>query len=417
MGFRGGGHGGRGARVKMEMRRKGDKIHGRGVGRPSTGAAPNDRRKTHNSRRLHPIPSRMRELAILIPNQPSPPPLPAPMADAPPRPHDPPPRLLQPLRRQGPLPPPPRGLPSRRRCGSSHGWLAITDESPAIFLLNPLTRAKVLLPPLSSFSNVVAFNFYDVGREYTLRAPNGDTYTLNLKQMRDFFIKKVILSSSPSSDDNYIAFAILNQTGDLAFCKNGDQSWKFIEDAKSYCEDVIYCNGLFYAVNKLGEITVCDVHGPSPRVSLICTPPQIGGDMQYVVSSSEELLLITRYLDFEFVDYQFDNVYKTMEFRAYRLDLNGPKWERVMNLGDKMLFLGENSSLALSATDFPGCKGNCIYYTDDYSESNYDGIPGDNDLGVYDLEDGSIEPLPCYPRNSISQLRWPPPIWVTPNPY
>ncbi|GFZ10462.1 hypothetical protein Acr_21g0010610 [Actinidia rufa] len=278
-GIRGGGHGDRGGRVKMEMRREGDKIHGRGVGRPSTGAAPNDRRKTHNSHRLHPIPSRMRELAILIPNHPSPPPLPAPMADAP---HGPT------THRRGffslsadkvhflRLP---EASPRRQRCGSSHGWLAITDESPVIFLLNPLTRAKVLLPPLSSFSNVVAFNFYDVGCEYTLCAPNGDTYTLNLKQMRDFFIKKVILSSSPSSDDNYIAFVILNQTGDLAFCKNGDQSWKFIEDAKSYCEDVIY----------LQWIVLC--------------------------------------------------------------------------------------------------------------------------------QDGSIEPLPCYPRNSISQLRWPPPIWVTPNPY
>ncbi|GFS31902.1 hypothetical protein Acr_00g0019870 [Actinidia rufa] len=269
--------------------------------------------------------------------------------------------------------------PRRRLCGSSHVWFSITDESPAIFLLNPLTRAKVLLPPLSAFPNVVAFNLYDVGSEYTLRAPNSDTYTLNLKKMRDFFIKKVILSSR---DDSYIAFAILNQTGDLVFCKNGDQSWKFIEDAQSYCEDVIYCNGLFYAVNKLGEIAVCDIHGPSPRVSIICTPPQIGGDMQYVVSSSEELLLVSRYLDFEFVDYQFDNVYKTTEFRVYRLDLNGPKWERVMRLGDQMLFLGENASLALSATDFPGCKGNCIYYTDDYSESNYDGVPGNNDLSV-----------------------------------
>ena len=100
----------------------------------------------------------------------------------------------------------------------------------------------------------------------------------------------------------------------------------------------------------------------------------------------------------------------------YRFDLNGPKWERVMSLGDQMLFLGENASLALSATDFPGCKGNCIYHTHNYSESNYDGVPGNNDLGVYNLEDGSIEPLPCYPRNSISQLRWPPPIGVTPNP-
>ncbi|KAL6995934.1 hypothetical protein U1Q18_006069 [Sarracenia purpurea var. burkii] len=304
----------------------------------------------------------------------------------------------------------------RRRCGSSHGWLAILDESPAIFLLNPLTRSKIHLPPLSSFPNVVGFNFYDVGREYFLRAPTGDSYTRSLKEMRDFFIKKLILSSSPSSNDNYIALAILNQTGDLAFCKSGDESWRFIEDAQSYYEDAIYCNGLFYAVNKLGEIAVCDVHGPSPRVSMIYTPPQIGGDMQYLVSSSEELFLVTRYLEFEFVDYQFDNVYKTMQFRVYRLDLSGPKWEMVKSLGDQMFFLGENSSLALSALDFPGCKGNCIYYTDDYSESNYDGIPGDHDLGVYNLEDGSVEALPCYPRNSYSRLRWPPPIWVTPNP-
>lgn len=35
----------------------------------------------------------------------------------------------------------------RRRCGSSHGWLVILDETPAVFLLNPLTRSKVNLPP------------------------------------------------------------------------------------------------------------------------------------------------------------------------------------------------------------------------------------------------------------------------------
>ncbi|KAL7244724.1 hypothetical protein ACSBR2_000149 [Camellia fascicularis] len=299
----------------------------------------------------------------------------------------------------------------RRRCGSSHGWLVILDESPAVFLLNPLTRAMVHLPPLSAFPNVVDFNFYDVGREYLLRATNGDTYTCNLKDMRDSFIKKVILSSSPSSSHNYIALAILNQTGDLAFRKNGEQSWRFIENTQSYCEDAIYWNGLFYAVNKFGEIAVCDVHGPSPRVSIIGTPRQIGGDIQYLVSSSEELLLVTRYLD-EFNDDQPDIMFRTMQFRVYTLDLSGPKWDRVTSLGDRMLFLGENSSLALSAPDFPGCKGNCIYYTDDYAESNYDGISGDHDLGVYNLEDGSIESLPCYPRNSNSA-----PIWVTPNPY
>ncbi|KAI8549374.1 hypothetical protein RHMOL_Rhmol06G0019600 [Rhododendron molle] len=304
----------------------------------------------------------------------------------------------------------PESSPHRRRRhrGSSHGYLAFLDESPDFFLLNPLTRAKFSLPPLSSFPNVVAFDFSDVGREYSLRAPNGDVSTRSLSEMRDLFIKKVVLSSSPSVDLNFIVLAILNQTGDLAFCKNGYRSWLFIEDAQSYCEDAIYCNGLFYAVNKLGQIAVCDVTGEFPRVSFICTPPQIGGDLLYLVSlSSDELLLVTRYLDLEILDYG------TREFRVYRLDLSGPKWERVTSLGDQMLFLGENSSVALSASDFPGCKGNCIYYTDDYSELNYDGMAGNHDLGVYNLEDGSIDPLPCC--YSLPRMRWPP-IWVTPNP-
>ncbi|KAA8528792.1 hypothetical protein F0562_036147 [Nyssa sinensis] len=271
----------------------------------------------------------------------------------------------------------------RRRCGSSHGWLVILDESPAIFLLNPLNRAKIHLPPLSAFPNVLDFNFYDVGREYVLRNLDGEVYTCNLREMRDSFIKKVILSSNPSNDRDFIALAILNQIDGLAFCKKGEQSWRFIEGTKSYCEDVVYHNGFFYAVNKYGAIAVCDVQGPSPRVSIIETPPQIGGDMQYLVPSMDELLLVTRYLDLEFdIDHhQLDIVYKTMQFEVYRLDLSGPKWERVTSLGDRVLFLGENSSLSLLAYDFPGCKGNCIYYTDDYSEFNYvDGASGNHDL-------------------------------------
>lgn len=307
---------------------------------------------------------------------------------------------------------------TRRRCGSSFGWLVMLDETPAMFLINPLTKAKLHLPPLSSFPNVMNFTFYNIGKEYTLKTGEGDVYYCNLKEMRDSFIKKVIFSASPSNKSDYIALAILNQTGDLAFCKKGDQSWKFMPDAQSYCEDVIYHKGLFYAVNKFGSIVVCDLHGDSPKVSFINTPRQLGGDMQYLVSSVNELLLVTRYLELEFdVDqHQLDILYKTIEFRVFRLDLSGPKWEIVTRLDDRALFVGENSSLVICASDFPGCKGNCIYYTDDYSEWNYDGANGDHDLGVYDLEDGSVEALPCYPKNSYSGRRWPPPIWVTPNP-
>ena len=54
------------------------------------------------------------------------------------------------------------------------------------------------LPPLHTFPDVVGFNFADVGREYLLRDGNHRHSTRNLKQMRDIFVKKVVLSSSPA---------------------------------------------------------------------------------------------------------------------------------------------------------------------------------------------------------------------------
>ncbi|CAN4094045.1 unnamed protein product [Withania somnifera] len=204
-----------------------------------------------------------------------------------------------------------------------------------------LNRLTINLPPVNQFTNVMNFDFYNVGREYTLRS-------------RDSFIRKV-----------------------LAYCKNGEKSWKFIDDARFYTEDVIYFEGLFYAVHKSGEISVCDVTGDLPSVSFIETPMQIGGDMQYLVKTNDEFLLLAV-------------VYKTVEFCVFWLILEGPRWEKINSLGEKLLFLGENSSLALLASDFPG------WY--------------------YNLEDGSIEALSCYPRNSHSILHWPPQIWFTPNP-
>lgn len=237
--------------------------------------------------------------------------------------------------------------------------------------------------------------------------------------MRDSFVKKIVLSNSPSGGSDFLALAIINKTGDLAYWKDGLNSWGLIRGARSFCEDVIYFNGLFYAVDKYGSIAVCDVSGDSPIVEFIRTPRAIDGDMQYLVNANGELLLVTRYLELatDLAQLQFGiGTYETHEFRVFKLELSGRKWERVMSLGGTMLFLGENSSLALVATDFPGCKGNRIYFTDDYSELDYGGFPGNHDLGIFNLEDGTIEQLPCYPRNSHSHLQWPPPIWITPNP-
>lgn len=265
---------------------------------------------------------------------------------------------------------------------------------------------------------VVDFDFSKIGREYTLRTSYGALYSRNLREMRDTFVKKLVLTSCPLRDDNFIAIAVLG--GDLAFCRKGDDSWSLVNGAHSYCEDVIYHDGLFYAVNGAGRVAVCDVTGDSPKVSIIHTPWQHGGDVQYLVYCGEDLLFVSRILDLEY-DVEPDQseiVYKTMRFRVVRLNRSESRWEKVTSLGDRALFVGENSSLCMIASDFPGCKANCIYFTDDYSEANYDGVWGDYDLGIFNLGNGKIESLSAYPRNSRSGsvLRWPPPVWVTPNP-
>ncbi|KAG6388489.1 hypothetical protein SASPL_149917 [Salvia splendens] len=171
-------------------------------------------------------------------------------------------------------------------------------------------------------------------------------------------------------------------------------------------EDVIYFNGAFYAVDKFGSIAVCDLNGDSPVVKFINVVQQIDGDMKYLVDAMGELLLVARYLEFHIDMQYYMEVCKTVKFRVFRFDWNGHEWKELANLHDRVLVLGDNSSLALLASDYRGCRGNMIYFTDDHSGSNRDSVGGDHDVGVYNLGDGSIHELPCYPC-------WP--SWITPS--
>ncbi|KAF7829516.1 F-box protein SKIP23-like [Senna tora] len=294
----------------------------------------------------------------------------------------------------------------RRCCGSSHGWLVLLDDTPEILLLNPLAGANLHLPPLHTFPNVVSFSFSNIGREYVLRNSHGHLYTRNLRQMRNSFLRKVVLSSTPSQTNQFMALAILGHTN-LAFCKHGDDSWTFIDKAHNCWEDVVFHNGKFYAVKKGGTLAVLDIQDRfSPRLEIIEMTGQFQGDMQYLVFSRNELLFVARYLELEFNETENGSnlVYKTVGFNVSKMNWSASQWQKLDSLGDQMLFLGDNSSLSLCASDFPRCFGDCIYYTDDYSESNFDGAYGRYDLGIYKLWDRSIDPLPCYPPNVKSRL-------------
>ncbi|XP_030963444.1 putative F-box protein At5g55150 [Quercus lobata] len=68
------------------------------------------------------------------------------------------------------------------------------------------------------------------------------------------------------------------------------------------------------------------------------------------------------------------------------------KWMKVDSLGDQALFVGDNSSLSLTASSLNGIKPNCIYFTDDdLRVFNCTRNGGGSDMGVFSMKDAEIK--------------------------
>ncbi|KAJ1427369.1 F-box protein [Sesbania bispinosa] len=179
-----------------------------------------------------------------------------------------------------------------RICGSSHGWLVILDETPEVHLLNPVTRATLALPPMHIFPNVVSFRYSTIGREYL--------------------------------NDDFVAFAIVGQNKpNLAFCRKGSDSWDFLGQELDDWEDVVYSGELFFTVSKRGNVAMCGGEDSLSfsRVLILRTTPlmQNSGDINYVVFSGKDMLLVTRVLEQELFDVGEESnlMYRTVGFEVF----------------------------------------------------------------------------------------------------
>ncbi|XP_057987598.1 F-box protein SKIP23-like [Hevea brasiliensis] len=314
----------------------------------------------------------------------------------------------------------------KRCCGSSHGWLIMVEDSPSIFLLNPLTRARIELPSLSSFptfpTDLVFENSQNLNEDFIIREK---------LHIRDTFIVKAILSTDPSSATDFIVVVIYGFNENLAFFRSGDTAWSVVDEASqtSRYKDVQFRQGKLYAVDQMGGISVFSIENNT--MIRVADPPPIsprtGFKQWYLVSSHEELLVVGRSGKI-IPDYD----YKTERFEVYKLEASS--WTKKESLEDKMLFLGCNSSLSISSQDFSNCKGNCIYFTDDHIRLCKDYVWEGHDFGVFDFEEGRVRSLglPSYPikqpcftnifyfEHSLYRDRslfiLPPPVWVTISP-
>jgi hypothetical protein len=359
--------------------------------------------------------------------------------------------------------------------GSSHGWLAyISRLDCSVFLWSPFSTTPLIsLPPIDTLPSITSVPREEVDEEN----PDDDTlhykwksayesdddsspdfgfkvecnyldesqsfYTRSANRLILYLIRKIVLSSVPTSDDCIVvALPGLSIHRSIAFCKPGDKSWTFVEPPlKKYFDivDVIHFKDqLFYTITSyrrtLYAYDLADLSSPKSYHIETCFEYEHLSSLEkytrrscrkryYLVESSGELLLVCRLFsnrmnnDGEIIVNStiIKSQDQTTTFDVYKLDFSRNKWEPIRCIGDQVLFVGTNQSLSLSARNFSILKANCIYFTDDsctihkkYPPRRCKGYGG-NDYGHYELEGRYVFGELC--RFGDGRIL-PPPFWV-----
>lgn len=312
---------------------------------------------------------------------------------------------------------------------NKNGWIVkLEREKPdRMHLLNPLTAYQ--FKPLPEYFPK-KFDFWnlqirELGYEYTLKSLRFVPSAISVNDAGDLYMEKVALCFK---DDGDFLLLTIHVSGRLVMYKSGDTKWSIINDLPSLYDDVIFYEGNFYATDNNGMIVIVNLNsGLIPTASLVALPV-FGGDKKFLVESCGDLLLVDKYLsigpdddlgcnddDLDFYE-ELDSFMseRTVKFKVFRLDRNAKIWTEVNTLGDRMLFLGDNSTFSASASDFNcGGKGNCITFTDQFSTNREEeGNCENRGINVFDLGTGSIWPINSY--HGYAEMFWPPPRWLHP---
>ncbi|EFH60292.1 F-box family protein [Arabidopsis lyrata subsp. lyrata] len=220
-------------------------------------------------------------------------------------------------------------------------------------------------------------------------------------------------------DDKFVLLTILEYEK-LAVFRSWDRAWTVINDYMPFrCQDLIMFDRRFFAIDYNGRTVVVDYS--SFKLTLAADPLIGGGDKKFLIASCGEMFLV----DIEFCRNRpnedpeitggfYSYFYETTvsyKFKFFKLVEREKRWVEVEDLGDKMFFLGDDSTFSASAADIiPLCVGtgsSVFFYT--HEESLF--VMDDRNLAVFDIRSGKIELVNKLPE--YAKLFWPPPPWIT----
>ncbi|XP_078151880.1 putative F-box protein At2g04810 [Carex rostrata] len=310
-------------------------------------------------------------------------------------------------------------LHDKRFIGCQYGWLAIIDAYCEPSLFNVLTSESISLPSIftlpdirPTFSLDGSLVFY--WRRYKVHS---DVVPFE-KEPLDYLCEivtfsKLVLSSNPSlSTGGFVVAALFNYPEYIAYTMPGLGRWKFLDYDERYV-DLVFCqDGTLLGLTYLGAVYRFQLIEDGDFVKNEISSPfasVYSDNHKYLIQDSNGgFMQIWREYNYE------DDTSETCEIKVLKLltDMEGnKKWETILNLEDKAIFVGTGITNLISTKLYPMIKPNCIYFTDDC----WDLLGADylrtkmRDIGVYNMKDSAFEE--CCPRE-LRDCAWPLPIWV-----
>ncbi|KAK9924379.1 hypothetical protein M0R45_032749 [Rubus argutus] len=317
-------------------------------------------------------------------------------------------------------------VPNKRICGSSKGWLILVDwnfvdKNLGVTLVNPFLRVKGRREKENSLIRLPPLTPPGWRKWVRVRRRNRDDWV----ERCQYYVHKATLSADPASNANdCIVVVIFEERLRLAFIRLGkDTTWTYVDEkvctsvgsrvVNGCCgiEEVARVEDKFYVLNHASELFAFEVTPLSkPDVELAACGFRAGLFVKrYLVEVNENvILMVQRYI-------QFDRTVgkrETRNFRIFEVNFDKCEWIEKHTLGDVALFVGDNSSVSVSALNFPSCQPNCIYFNHESSRMGCEFPP--HDFGVYNVENQSfLQPYTTHAQ-SLVEMTDRLPIWVVP---
>lgn len=301
-----------------------------------------------------------------------------------------------------------KGLQCRIWLGGKGEWLVTTNTCKDIELLNPITGISFRLP---SF-----------GIELGAMDPGSFTEMATVFPPYVRFVRRVVLSRTPSHADGYEAITLFSD-GLIAYTTHGQSVWRMLKNPSDHDDnvhnyypeiyfDAIVYHGWVFAVDEDGDIFAWNLSDPGLRPVQMPTPEIGASEAQsspnkerhehvfyLAISPADQLILacLTGHghgltaNSYRELWNEHDQFLHLDSISLFEFDLESLTWGRITSIGeDQSLFIGLNYPFFVNSTQQKvHLKGNSVYVAD----------VSDHDVGICSLSNDGIV--------SISNLNFP----------